>query len=145
MLGYWGDPAGTEASYRGEWFLSGDLARMRTDGAISYEGRADDQMNAFGYRVSPLEVEAALSAHEDVAECAAAELQVSGGVSVIAVWIAAREAAAPNRAALEAFLKERLAAYKIPRAYFLVDELPKSANGKLQRRRLPGLDAAPLD
>ena len=57
MLGYWGLPEETAAVMRGEWFLTGDLARFDADGYLWYEGRSDDQMNAFGYRVAPEEVE----------------------------------------------------------------------------------------
>ena len=60
MLGYWRRPEETAAAFRGEWFVTGDRARMDADGAIAHLGRADDVMNAGGFRVSPAEVEAAL-------------------------------------------------------------------------------------
>ncbi|MEM7719348.1 MAG: AMP-binding protein, partial [Pseudomonadota bacterium] len=71
MLGYWEDAVATRATYLGEWFVTGDLVRMREDGAILYAGRVDDQMNAQGFRVDPGEVEAAVMQTPGVAECAA--------------------------------------------------------------------------
>ena len=74
MLGYWNRPEDTAAAFRGEWFVTGDRAVMRADGAIVARGRADDLMNAGGYRVSPAEIEAVLLDHPGVAEAAAVEL-----------------------------------------------------------------------
>lgn len=142
MLGYWRDKGATEAAMRGDWFLTGDLARMSEDGALIYLGRNDDQMNAQGYRVAPLEVEAALAKHPAISECAVAELTISEGLSVIAAWIVLRDTTA--KAALEEHLSTHLAAYKCPRAYFTVPALPKSTNGKMQRRNLSSLNAIEL-
>ena len=136
MLGYWGRPEETAAAMRGAWFLTGDRVEMRADGAVRYAGRSDDQMNAQGYRVAPLEVEEALLTGPGVAECAVTELPVSDGLSVIAAWIAPNAGARPSREALLAHLRARLAAYKIPKEFFLLDALPRSANGKLLRRQL---------
>ncbi|MCX8509402.1 MAG: AMP-binding protein, partial [Rhodobacteraceae bacterium] len=61
FLTYQGADAEAAAKYAGDWFLTGDLAQMRADGAVTYLGRADDMMNAGGFRVSPLEVEVALA------------------------------------------------------------------------------------
>ena len=63
FLGYLNQPEETAARFDGDWFLTGDVGRMTPDGAIAYEGRADDMMNAGGYRVSPVEVEEAMEAH----------------------------------------------------------------------------------
>lgn len=144
MLGYWRRAEETDAAMQGEWFLSGDRALMREDGAVAYMGRADDQMNAQGYRVAPQEVEEAFAAHPDVAECAAAELLVKSGVSIIALWITPAGAASPSRAELLAHGEARLASYKLPREFFVADALPKSANGKLLRRKLLELGAEKL-
>ena len=63
MLGYWRRPDEDAAVFRGDWFVSGDLVTFDDDGYVWFHGRADDVMNAGGYRVSPLEVEAALGRH----------------------------------------------------------------------------------
>ncbi|MEL6279726.1 MAG: acyl-CoA synthetase [Pseudomonadota bacterium] len=134
MLGYWGSAARSEASFRGDWFLTGDLATMDEDGYVAYQGRADDLMNAMGYRVSPQEVEDVLNQHPSVIECAAAELRVKEDVSVVAAFVVLQSEASSD--ALKTFCAERLAAYKTPKEILIVDSLPRSANGKLRRRDL---------
>ncbi len=140
MLGYWRRPEETAAALRGDWFLTGDRARMAADGAIAYLGRADDLINAGGYRVSPQEVEAALLAHPSVADAAAVERAVRPGVSIVAAFYVPRGAPPPD-ADLAAHCAGMLARYKCPRAFHPVPALPRDANGKLLRRRLR--EAAP--
>jgi acyl-coenzyme A synthetase/AMP-(fatty) acid ligase len=135
MLGYWRQPEETAAAFRGEWFVTGDRARMEADGSIVYLGRADDLMNAGGYRVSPAEVEAALAAHPGVAEAAAVDLEVRPGVAVITAFYVPVAGPVPE-AELAAHCGARLARYKCPRAFHAVEALPRGANGKLIRRRL---------
>ena len=134
MLGYWRDDAQTAQAYAGDWFLTGDRAVMSEGGAIRYEGRDDDMMNAQGYRVAPQEVEAALALHPSVAECAVTEIAVKEGVSIIAAWIV--PAAEVNAGILRAHCADHLASYKAPREFYTVESLPRTANGKLQRRAL---------
>ncbi len=133
MLGYWNDPGATAAATRGAWFLTGDLAAMDADGYVAYRGRADDLMNAGGYRVAPQEVEDALLAHPAVAEAAAAAVEVREGVSIIAAWVVADGV---DAAALEAWCAGRLAAYKRPKRITLAAALPRTATGKVIRRAL---------
>ena len=73
--------------YRGDWFVGGDLAVIDAEGYVFHRGRANDLMKALGYRVSPLEVEAALAEHPSVAEVACAEVKVRADVSVIAAFV----------------------------------------------------------
>lgn len=135
MLGYWRRPGETAAAFRGEWFLTGDRARMGPEGAILHLGRQDDLMNAGGFRVSPAEVEAALCAHPGVREAAAVETCVREGVTIIAAFYVPM-AAPVDAAELAAHCATRLAAYKRPRAFHALKALPRSSNGKLQRSRL---------
>ncbi|MFS8038523.1 class I adenylate-forming enzyme family protein [Xanthobacter sp. AM11] len=135
MLGYWGLPQETAAVMRGDWFLTGDLAHFDPDGYLWYEGRADDQMNAFGYRVAPEEVERALVAHPQVAEVAVKEVR-TGDVSVITAFVVLAEGAQADPQALEHHAAARLADYKRPRAFVFVKELPHTASGKVMRRAL---------
>lgn len=136
MLGYLGDGAEAENRWSGAWFLTGDTVRMASDGAVTYLGRSDDMMNAGGYRVSPLEVEAALAEHPDIAEVACAEVAVKADATVIAAFYTG--AAPLPDAALEAFAADRLARYKQPRMYVHCETLPRSGNGKLDRKALRG-------
>ena len=140
MLGYWKDQDLTDAAFAGDWFLTGDRVAMAGDGAITYLGRADDQMNAQGYRVDPGEVEAALSACPGVSECAVRALDIREGLSVIAAWVIAEPGMSLTSDALLSDLETSLAAYKRPRAFFGVRELPRTANGKLRRRALEARD-----
>jgi acyl-coenzyme A synthetase/AMP-(fatty) acid ligase len=139
MLGYWNRPAEEAAAFRGEWFVGGDLAEFDDDGWIWYRGRNDDLMNAFGYRVSPLEVEKVLSAHPDVADVAVAERKVADGVSVIAAFVVLKADSAADENALLAHCEEHLAPYKRPRAVVFVSEIARTANGKVSRKALPQL------
>ena len=141
MLGYLGQPEETEARFRGDWFLTGDAAHMEPDGALVYHGRTDDMMNAGGYRVSPVEVEAALLEHPQVREAAAVELRVKAEASVIAAFYVAE--ADLDAGALSAHMSARLARYKCPRMFLRLPALPRGANGKLLRRQLRDEHEAP--
>jgi acyl-coenzyme A synthetase/AMP-(fatty) acid ligase len=136
MLGYWNAPEETEAAFRGEWFVTGDLAEMAPDGYVAHRGRADDVMNAGGYRVAPQEVEAALAGCPGVLEAAAAAVEVRPGVSIIALFVVPEPGARVEPAAVTAWCASRLAAYKQPRHVEIVDALPRTATGKLLRRAL---------
>ena len=136
MLRYWNRPEEDSDVWRGDWFIGGDIGVMDADGYITHRGRADDIMNAFGYRVSPLDVEVALAEFPGVAEVACRELKVRTDVSVIAAFIVAGPGAMIDTDAVKAFATERLAAYKCPREIFLIDALPRTANGKVKRSAL---------
>ena len=139
MLGYWNRPEEERAAYRGEWFLGGDLAEFDADGYVWHRGRNNDIMNAFGYRVSPLEVEKVLAADPDVADVAVAERKVSEDVSVIAAFVVPRPGRAPEEATLLQRCAAHLAVYKRPRKVVFVDAIPHTPNGKVSRRLLPQL------
>ena len=141
MLGYWRLPEEDARTTRGSWFVGGDLASIDADGTVWPAGRADDVMNAGGYRVSPQEVEAALAGHPAVADVAVTELRVREDVSVIAAFVVPRAGATPDAEALLAFAASRLAAYKRPRQVIFLDALPRSANGKVLRRKLADMEA----
>lgn len=132
FLGYLGQPDETAARFMGDWFLTGDLAVAAPDGAISTLGRADDMMNAGGFRVAPAEVEDALVPVPGAGDVAVTELPVSGGASIIAAFWTGNAAPDAMRAAAEA----GLARYKQPREYIRVDALPRTPTGKINRRAL---------
>ena len=137
MLGYLNAEAATQARYRGDWFLTGDLGSMASDGQISYLGRDDDMMNAGGYRVSPLEVETALSTFPGLTAIACATVEVRPGVQVIAAFYTGPTAL--DEVTLRAFAASQLAHYKTPRLYVHLDDLPTGGNGKVLRRALAHL------
>jgi acyl-coenzyme A synthetase/AMP-(fatty) acid ligase len=136
MRGYWRRPDEEQQVMRGDWFAGGDLAAFDEDGYLWYHGRADDMMNASGFRVSPLEVEAALAPCPGIAEVAVGEHRVREDVSVIAAYVVRKEGVSVSAEDIVALAGKRLAAYKCPRQVFFVPSLPRSANGKLLRRNL---------
>jgi len=134
MLGYLGAPEATARKFSGEWFLTGDQGHMDAGGQITYHGRADDMMNAGGYRVSPVEVENALLSHPALSGCAVTDIEVKPETRVIMAFYTA-PAPLPE-AELQAHAAARLARYKCPRAFHHVASLPMGANNKIMRRAL---------
>ncbi len=134
MLGYLHQPEATQARYIDDWFVTGDIGQMDAVGQITYLGRNDDMMNAGGFRVSPLEVEAALAGAPGVLSIGVAQVEVKPGVWIIAAFYTSTHAL--DETALRAYAEPKLAGYKRPRAYVRIDQMPSGANGKLLRRRL---------
>ncbi|TLP64284.1 acyl--CoA ligase [Parasedimentitalea maritima] len=135
MLGYLNAQNETAARYDGDWFLTGDQGAMTAEGQISYLGRADDMMNAGGFRVSPLEVEGALSIHPGITQVGAATVEIKPDTFVIAAFYTGPNKL--NEDDLRGFANKHLARYKQPRVYIHMNALPQGANGKLLRRALP--------
>ncbi|WP_300513139.1 class I adenylate-forming enzyme family protein [Aliiroseovarius sp.] len=135
MLGYHGAAEETAAKFNGEWFLTGDTVSMAADGVITYLGRGDDMMNAGGFRVSPIEVEAAMTAHPGVHEAACAEVSVKADASVIACFYVPEDAPV-DEGSLTTHAHAQLAHYKCPRLFVPVGALPRGANNKILRREL---------
>ncbi len=134
MLGYYGAEEATQERMQGEWFLTGDQATMGENGAVTFLGRNDDMMNAGGFRVSPMEVEAVLNTHPGITQAAVTDIEVKADARLIMAFYTG-----PNvidAGELEAFTSTRLAGYKQPRGFFHLDTLPTGANGKLLRRAL---------
>lgn len=139
MLGYWNRPAEDALVYRNEWFVGGDLASVDEDGYVWFHGRNDDLMNAFGYRVSPEEVERVLLQHPAVAEVGVTELALHEDVRIIAAFVVPRNMDELDAGPILAFASRYLADYKRPRELMFVDSLPRTANGKVIRRQLARL------
>ena len=136
MLGYWRRPQEQAAVYRGEWFIGGDLAAIDEDGYLWFHGRADDVIKSFGYRLSPLEIESVLASCPGVAEVAVVGLAVEESKTLVTACVVPEQPGAVGDAALAEHAARHLAEYKRPHQYRFVDELPRTRNGKLQRRLL---------
>jgi acyl-coenzyme A synthetase/AMP-(fatty) acid ligase len=136
MLGYWKRPEEEAEVMRGDWFVGGDLGTIDTDGYVAHRGRANELMNAGGYRVSPLEVEAAIARCPTVAEVACSEVRIRNDVSIVAAFVVLADDAKADSAAIKTFAAEHLAAYKVPREIVFVDRIPRTPNGKIQRKAL---------
>ncbi len=139
MLGYW-NRDGHEDPCQGEWFVSSDVVHIEPDGYVIHHGRADDVMNAGGYRVSPLEVERALASFPGAADVAVTDVPVRPGVTVITAFvIETPECAAAGGLDVGALLDHahrRLAGYKCPRKVVVLDAFPRTGNGKVIRSAL---------
>ncbi|MFJ9737046.1 amino acid adenylation domain-containing protein [Streptomyces sp. NPDC101166] len=121
-------------------YRTGDLARHRADGALEYAGRTDHQMKIRGFRVEPGEIEAVLAEHPSVRACAV----LLRGERLTGYVVAARDGAADEAAAvaeLDAYARTRLPGHMVPSAWVLLDALPLTRNGKLDRAALPAPDA----
>jgi long-chain acyl-CoA synthetase len=132
---YWHDDGATERAWRGAEFTVGDLGRLDDDGYLFLDGRRDDLVITGGVNVYPAEVEAILAEAPgvvDVAVFGVADDQWGERVCAAVVGTA-------PEAVLRDLATARLAPYKRPKSYFLVDDLPRTTTGKLRRRALPGV------
>ena len=138
MLGYWNRQEEEKEARRGDWFVSGDLVEIDAEGYVWLHGRADEVMNAGGYRVSPAEVERCLIGCPGVAEAAVAERPGRDpGTTIIKAYVVARHGVVLDEAEILAHCARHLASYKRPRTVQALGALPRNANGKLVRASLP--------
>lgn len=137
-LMYWSNREKSRATFLGEWIRSGDKYRKLLSGCYVYAGRSDDMLKVSGQYVSPIEVEMVLVQHDAVLEAAVVGVDHGGLVKACAFVVLNRSASASDTlvAELRAFVKARLAPHKSPREIVFVDDLPKTATGKIQRFRL---------
>lgn len=130
------------------WNITGDTFVMDEDGYLWFQARSDDMIVSSGYNISGPEVEEALLAHPDVAECGVVGLPDEARGALVTAFVVLRDGMTGNAETtveLQEFVKARIAPYKYPRRVTYVAELPKTATGKLQRFRLrePAASAAP--
>ncbi|MCL2346173.1 MAG: benzoate-CoA ligase family protein [Desulfobulbus sp.] len=136
---YWNNVSKSRSTFRGEWMHCGDKYTQTADGYYVYAGRSDDMLKVGGIYVSPTEVESVLISHPDILEVAVVGSKDDEGLvkpRAFVVLKPGRQASATLADDLKAFVKERLAPYKYPRWIEFIDELPKTATGKIQRFKL---------
>lgn len=141
-LMYWGNRDKSRETFQGEWTKSGDKYVRNADGTYTYSGRSDDMLKVSGIYVSPFEVEATLSQHPAILEAAVIGVPDAEGLTKTKAFVVLKAGQQASEADLKAFVKERLAPYKYPRSIEFLDELPKTATGKIQRFKLRDLEAA---
>lgn len=137
--GYWNQHEKTKNTIEGHWIRTGDKFTQDADGFYWYSGRSDDMLKVGGLWVSPVELENALVAHPAVLECGVVAHEDHDGLVKPMAFVVLREGVAGSPelgAALQQFVRERVADYKRPRWVKFVAELPKTATGKIQRFRL---------
>jgi long-chain acyl-CoA synthetase len=136
MKGYWKRPDATEEVMRGGWFHSGDMARMDEDGYFFIVDRKKDMIIRGGYNVYPREIEEVLYEHPAVSEAAVVGVPDERLGEEVGAAIALKPGAEAHADDLRDFVKQRVAAYKYPRRIWFVDELPKTATGKILKREI---------
>jgi benzoate-CoA ligase family protein len=136
---YWNRRDETKQKMLGDWFVSGDKYSVDEDGYYWFAGRTDDMFKASGEWISPIEIESLMIEHPSVVECAVVAWQESIGVVRPKAFVVLAAGAAGDSTLvgdLQTFVRARAAHYKCPRAIEFVEELPKTATGKLQRFKL---------
>jgi benzoate-CoA ligase len=140
---YWTSRDKSRSTFLGEWVKSGDKYVVDADGYYTYAGRSDDMLKVSGQYVSPIEVEAALTAHDSVLECAVIGKSDEQGLTKTMAYVVLKNDRSGDPALeteLKEFVKGRLAPHKYPRHILFVSELPKTATGKIQRFKLRALE-----
>jgi len=133
FAGYWDNPEANAKSFRDGWFCTGDLGRMDAQGFVFITGRQSDMFISGGSNIYPLEIEEKILTHPDVAETAVFGMPDPKWGEVGVVVSALKPGASLDGPALEAFLRTRIASYKIPRQFHFWDSLPKTGYGKLSK------------
>jgi acyl-CoA synthetase (AMP-forming)/AMP-acid ligase II len=136
MQGYHGAPELTAAALFDGAYRTGDLGRRDEDGFISLQGRKKEMLISGGENVYPNEIEQALAAHPALTDLAVGGLPDQRWGQVIAAVVVVRAGSSFDLAQCRAFLDEQLANYKIPKAVFVVAEIPRNGSGKIDRGRL---------
>ena len=151
FLGYWKNPAATQAKFTGDWCRTGDLAVRDADGYLWYQGRSDDVFKSAGYRIGPGEIENCLVKHASVANAAVVPKPdkdrgalVKAYVVIAPEYLASHSEYQKDTSAfqaqlilqLQAHVKSLLAPYEYPKEIEFVDALPMTTTGKVQRRIL---------
>jgi amino acid adenylation domain-containing protein len=143
-LGYWQDDARTREHFRPvgdgsrlRTFRSGDRGLIRADGCLEYFGRDDSVVKVRGYRVDVGAVETALNSHPSVLSAAVVAGQWRGQETALAAYVAPRAGAGLTATSLRGFLAEKMPGYMLPDYLMLLDEMPLTSSGKIDRRGLP--------
>jgi len=137
FLRYWNDDTATAQKFSGDWMLTGDIARIDSDGYFHFEGRNDDLITSSGYRIGPTEIEDALVSHPAVQLAAVIGTPDPVRTQTVTAFIVPANGyeATPELAeALKADIRTRLSAHQLPRIIHFVEHIPLTESGKIIRR-----------
>ena len=135
-LGYYNDPEKTAAAFANGWFHSGDLGVMSPEGRLTIVDRKKDMIKTGGENVASREVEEAIYLNPDVAEVAVFAVPDAKWVEAVTAVVVPKAGTALTEEDLRTDLHERLAPYKVPKRFFIVDAMPKNPSGKILKREL---------
>jgi len=141
MLGYLNNAELTAASFEGDYFRTGDLARMTHGGYVELVGRAKDIISRGGNKIAPLEIDNLLAEHPDVAAALCAGVPDDRLGEAVHAVIVPRAGTKIDATSLRAWLMERTERFKVPDVFYVRDELPSGASGKADRRAVTQLAA----
>ena len=134
------DPFSNDPSAR--MYKTGDLARFLASGEIEFAGRTDDQVKIRGYRVELEEIEAVLGSHAGAREVVVMARENSSGEKSLVAYVVPSREQVPTNSELRSYLKQKLPHYMVPSAFVLLEALPKTPNGKVDKRALPAPKAS---
>nr|MDQ2907555.1 AMP-binding protein [Chloroflexota bacterium] len=142
MQGYYNDPEATERAFRGGWFHTGDAAVIHPDGYVEIRDRMKDVIISGGENISSVEVEAMLLRHPAVQEAAVVGLPDTQWGEAPHAFVVLKAGQSATEEELRTFVRDHMAHFKVPKSFTFVDELPKTATGKIQKYVLRGGKAA---
>ncbi|KAK3220714.1 hypothetical protein Dsin_014684 [Dipteronia sinensis] len=132
--GYKNNPEANKSTFQFGWFHTGDIGFFDSDGYLHLVGRIKELINRGGEKISPIEVDAVLLTHPDIAQGVAFGIPDDKYGEEINCAIIPREGSNIDEEGVKSFCKKNLAAFKVPKRVFITDSLPKTASGKIQRR-----------
>ncbi len=144
MMGYYNRPAETKEAIRDGWFLTGDLGKFDEDGYLTIVDRKKDMIIAGGYNIYPVELDGVLMGHPKILEACAIGIPHEYRGETVKAFIVTRKGETLTADEVSNHCKKNLAAYKVPKIIEFIDELPKSAVGKILRRKLKEMEVAKM-
>ena len=144
MMGYYNKTEETKEALRDGWFLTGDLGKFDEDGYLTIVDRKKDMIIAGGYNIYPVELDNVLMGHPKILEACTIGIPHAYRGETVKAFIVVKKGEILTAAEVTGYCKENLAAYKIPKIIEFIDELPKSAVGKILRRKLKEMEEKKL-
>jgi long-chain acyl-CoA synthetase len=141
MMGYYKQPEETTAVLKDGWFYSGDIGTFDKDGYLSIVDRKKDMIIAGGYNIYPLEIDDVLMGHPKILEACTIGVPDDYRGETVKAFIVTVEGETLTEEEITRYCRENLAAYKVPKVFEFIDELPKSAVGKVLRRKLKDVES----